>query len=140
MGFVRDGGTTIPTLDFTQEPDVIKTDTALYTDLGAAGSIMNYCVRMGLHTGDGSEVNFLETVVNITVSFDGSFDTGDIAVGPKAKTGTGSSKAYTVAAALCAGFVPPFQQGQVLSVCIVPDGDGIADGIELTTIDSFTWT
>merc|ERR1712032_884161 len=96
---------------------------------------------MGLYTAGGaSEVNFLETVVNISVSFDGSFDTGDIAVGPKEKTTTGSTKAYTVAAALCAGFLPPFQQGQVLSVCIVPDGDGIADGIELTTIDSFTWT
>jgi len=139
--FVRDAGTTIPTLDFTLVPNVIKTDSSLYTDLGSAGSIMLFCVRMGLYTAGGaSEVNFLETVVNISVSFDGSFDTGDIAVGPKEKTTTGSTKAYTVAAALCAGFLPPFQQGQVLSVCIVPDGDGIADGIELTTIDSFTWT
>jgi len=137
--FERDAG--VPTLDFTLVPNVIKTDSALYTDLGSAGSTMLFCVRMGLYTAGGaSEVNFLETVVNISVSFDGSFDTGDIAVGPKEKTTTGSSKAYTVAAALCAGFVPPFQQGQVLSVCIVPDGDGIADGIELTTIDSFTWT
>merc|ERR1712032_668685 len=139
--FVRDAGTTIPTLDFTLVPNVIKTDSSLYTDLGSAGSIMLFCVRMGLYTAGGaSEVNFLETVVNITVSFDGTFDTGDISLIPKDKTTTGSTKAYTVAAALCAGFVPPFQQGQVLSVCIVPDGDAIADGIKLTNIDSFTWT
>merc|ERR1712032_2258 len=137
--FERAAGTDIPTLTFTMVPEEIKLQPALYQS-GNYGSIMAYCVRMGLYTDGGEEVNFLETIVNITVSFDGTFDTGDISLIPKDKTTTGSTKAYTVAAALCAGFVPPFQQGQVLSVCIVPDGDAIADGIKLTNIDSFTWT
>jgi len=129
----------VPTLDFTMVPEQIKTVDELYTDLGAAGSIMNYCVRMGLYTATGTEVNFLETVVNITVNFDGSFDTGAISVGPKEKTETGQTTVYNVSAALCPGYNAPFYQGQVLSVCIEPAGDATTDGVVLTNINSFTW-
>merc|ERR1711971_1244621 len=31
-------------------------------------------------------------------------------------------------------------QGSLISICIKPDADGIADGIKMQTVDSFEWT
>merc|ERR1712183_297848 len=81
--FVRDAGTNDPTLEFTMVPAEIKTKPASYEDLGADGSIMTYCVRRELYADGGTEINFLETNVNITVNSDGTFSTENIVVEPK---------------------------------------------------------
>jgi len=104
--------------------------------------LLKFCVRLGLWNpgSDAQEVNFMETIVTIKLSMDGTFSIDDIGVEPKKQSGTETEKKYTVGAALCEGFSPPFKQGEILQVCIVPDGDAISDGVVLNALQSFTWT
>jgi len=104
--------------------------------------LLKFCVRLGLWNpgSDAQEVNFMETIVTIKLSMDGTFSIDDIGVEPKKQSGTETEKKYTVGAALCEGFSPPFKQGEILQVCIVPDGDALADGIILTSLTDFQWS
>merc|ERR1712032_1359332 len=126
-------------LEFTVVPSEIKTVPALYTEENNS-TLIKFCVRMGMYTAgeDSIEVNFLETLVTINLSFDGSFTLG-VSLAPKERTETSQEQEYTVSATLCDGYNPPFQQGQIISVCIEPAGTAYDDGIILSNITSFTW-
>jgi hypothetical protein len=124
-------------LAFTTIPkEVAKIDDLYSTADGV--NVMMYCVRFGLLAGT-TEINFLETLVNITISLTGDFVTESLIVEPKAKTNTTSEINYNVFAQLCGGS-SPFNQGAVISVCVFPKDDGAqADGIVMKSVDTFKW-
>jgi len=134
-----------PVLVFTMHPKLLKGESEVYTPAaGGANEELKFCVRLGLWTTDDpQEVNFMETIATITLQMDGSFTTDDISVGPKDKDTTTASREYKVSAALCNA--PPggqgkFRQGEIIQVCIVPEGVGLSDGVVLTGLADFTWT
>lgn len=135
-----------PVLEFTMHPGILKGDSDLFTaDPGNNGSNqLKFCVRLGLWAegSDAQEVNFLETIATISLSMDGSFTTEDINVGPKDRSGTQAQKTYKVEAALCntaPGGDGEFKQGEIIQVCITPEGTATQDGVVLNALESFTW-
>jgi len=122
-----------------------ETDTA-----GAVGATIEFCVRFGLNTLGGSpvEVNFLESVITLTIDLSNGFDVADINVTPKDQLINTATQAYTVEGFMCEeGSDTPvvdaaaaLNQGSLITVCIKPDADGIADGIKMRSVDSFDWT
>lgn len=125
-------------LDFDTVPkEVAKVGMPLYYT-GDNENVMMYCVRFGLEAG-GIEINFLETLVNISISLSGDFLTDTLTVKPKDKTNTTSEINYQVDAQLC-GPQGPFNQGDVISVCVHPDLESLADGIIMDFVSAFAWT
>jgi hypothetical protein len=124
----------------------------IYSEVNDAGTItatIVYCVRFGLKTlgGTPTEVNFLESIVTMTVDLSNGFVIDTIAVTPKDTLLNTALTTYTVNGYMCnpgfdTEFVPggPLSQGSLITVCIKPDLFGIADGIKMRTVDSFTWT
>jgi len=131
-----DPTSTLVQLDFLTIPKEVAKIDALYTTTDDE-NVMSYCVRFGLLAG-GTEINFLETLVNITISLTGEFVTESLVVEPKAKTNTTSEINYNVAASLCGGS-SPFNQGAVISVCVYPDSESQVDGIVMASVDTFKW-
>jgi len=124
-------------LDFDTVPkEVAKVGMPLYFT-GDDENVMMYCVRFGLEAG-GIEINFLETLVNISISLSGDFLTDTLTVKPKDKTNTTSEINYQVDAQLC-GPQGPFNQGDVISVCVHPDLESLADGIVMDFVSAFSW-
>jgi len=119
------------------------------TDGGFGASIV-FCVRFGLKTLSDSpiEVNFLESVITLSVDLSSGFAIDDFNVTPKDQVVNTGSQAYTVEGYMCQpGTDTPvidattaLSQGSFITVCIKPDADGIADGIKMRTVDSFEWT
>ena len=127
------------------------TTAAIYTETGTAGSLgasIVFCVRFGLKTTDDPpvEVNFLESVVTLTVDLSDGFAVADVSVIPKDQLISTASKAYTVAGYMCGigtdtavGTSTALSQGSLITVCVKPTQEGIDDGIKMRTIDSFDW-
>jgi hypothetical protein len=136
---------------FSIDANTIAT-SPIYSEVDNAGTItatIVYCVRFGLKTlgGTPTEVNFLESIVTMTVDLSNGFAIDTIAVTPKDTLLNTALTTYTVNGYMCnpgfdTEFVPggPLSQGSLITVCIKPDLSGIADGIKMRTVDSFTWT
>merc|ERR1712216_29903 len=94
------------------------------------------------------EVNFLESVVTLNIDLSAGFSIDDINVTPKDQLINTAATSYTVEGFMCQpGSDTPvvdattaLSQGSLITVCIKPDSDGIADGIKMRTVDSFEWT
>jgi len=136
----------VETSDITSNTDVYtETDTG-----GAVGASIVFCVRFGLNTlGDSPvEVNFLESVVTLNIDLSAGFSIDDINVTPKDQLINTAATTYTVEGYMCQqGSDTPvvdattaLSQGSLITVCIKPDADGIADGIKMRAVDSFEWT
>lgn len=114
----------------------------MYVDnTGTGDGTIKFCVRTSFYL-DGvikEEINFLETLVDIDLNFNGEFSTTDIRVNPKERTSMSNTRTYTVEASLCDGYTPPFQQGQVLSVCITLGPEAKNDGLVMLSVDEFFW-
>merc|ERR1711971_334385 len=138
-------GISVETSDITSNTDVYtETDTG-----GAVGASIVFCVRFGLNTlGDSPvEVNFLESVVTLNIDLSAGFSIDDINVTPKDQLINTAATTYTVEGYMCQqGSDTPvvdataLNQGSLITVCIKPDADGIADGIKMRAVDSFEWT
>merc|ERR1711971_246166 len=131
----------------------ITSNTDVYTETntdGAAGASIVFCVRFGLNTfGDTPiEVNFLESVITLSIDLSAGFSVDAINVTPKDQILNTATQTYTVEGYMCqdgtdtpvADAAAALSQGSLISVCIKPDADGITDGIKMRTIDSFEWT
>ena len=131
----------------------IAGNAAIYTETdtdGIIGATIVYCVRLGLKTlGDSPlEVNFLESVVTLTVDLSSGFTIDDINVQPKYLPANTATQTYTVEGYMCvpgsdaavADATAALSQGSFITVCIKPDAAGIADGIKMRSVDSFEWT
>jgi hypothetical protein len=121
--------------------------TALLTENSAE---MKICTRFMLQTDDGSfEVNFIETIITIIFDLTAGFEVEGFAVTVVEKNDPSAAtflEAYNVVAYLCNPAVPSeeltaltFNQGSVISVCLSPTVEALADGLLIETIDSFNW-
>lgn len=141
-------------LNVTLLPDFITTDSRIYREVdtdstGQLSASIEFCVRFSLVTGISSpiEVNFLETIVTLTVDLTDGFDIGQVSVTPKQVLTKTANQAYEVYACQCnAGnqcyedigqALPNFKQGSIVKICVKPDPDAQADGIFMRRIDSF---
>jgi hypothetical protein len=124
---------------------------------GDAGtSEVKFCVRFGLCTADcgvdGSfEVNFLESLVKLTVDLRGEFTVTGIDVAPKAKITRTANQEYGLEAFQCSGktaaggtkyavdLEPKFRQGDVITICVQPDVTARGDNIYMRQVEAFTY-
>jgi len=144
---------TLLQFDFTTVPKVMaKLDDITTSNAELNESSMKFCVRVGLYAitpataedvAVSNEINFQETEVVLTVTMDGNFEITSFGVAPKEKTSDSAAQTYTVLAALCdvdeAASTYTFNQGAAINVCITPDQKAKDDGVEIMTVDSFTW-
>jgi hypothetical protein len=135
------------------DANTIVGNTDVYTETGAGatlGASIVYCVRFGLNTlGETPiEVNFFESIVTLTVDLSSGFSIVDVNVTPKIQLLNTVAQAYTAEGYMCQpgtdlpviDATTPLLQGSMITVCIKPNADGIADGVKMRTIDSFHWT
>ena len=141
---------------FQVEPAVITKNTEIY-DSGSGA--LKFCIRNSVGYTDSAfnEVNFIESLLTINYSLDGTFSVVKIDVAPKAKqTDSQTEDAYGLTAYLCditptgetetiSGVTVPkektatFNQGSLITVCVRPVADAYAEGIVMDYIKDFTW-
>mmetsp|Transcript_25956 Transcript_25956/g.29530 ORF Transcript_25956/g.29530 Transcript_25956/m.29530 type:complete len:611 (-) Transcript_25956:533-2365(-) len=137
---------------------------------------LKFCVRLGLYADTcadtcatcanpdptcvvSEEINFFESVVTVTISFDGNFEVLGIGVAPKEQGQTSAAVVYTASAELCGATAEAgnggktateygqavkvdnnFNQGAAIMVCISLDKDAKDAEVEINKIKSFIWT
>jgi hypothetical protein len=103
------------------------------TTVGAVTAAVRFCLRFELHTpsylATSVEVNFLETIVTLTVDLSDGFEIGSIAVEPKDRLVRTANQIYRVRAYQCGEGQAELTQGQkdatrvqgsVIKVCVAP--------------------
>jgi hypothetical protein len=124
---------------------LIYSEDATFSQLTAE---IKFCVRFGLKTEGATplEVNFLETLVTLTVDLTDGFAIGTIAVQPKDRLTRTANQVYQVVGFRCGPTndlitdTAAINQGSVVKVCVTPDAEATADGIKMRSIDLFTWS
>jgi len=114
------------------------------------------------------EVNFIESLIRIEYDMTSGFCVTDFAVSPKEKELTTITKEYGLVGYLCNPAITTtesdidsgrtrqkptqvtdydkpsntetFNQGALISVCVVPDDDTWVEGVVMESVDEFTWT
>ncbi|KAG9295267.1 hypothetical protein G9A89_021673 [Geosiphon pyriformis] len=130
---------------------VIYNDTSV-TGQGASAQI-RFCMRFGVWTTEAMgvttpvEVNFLETLVTLTVNLTSGFEIGAINVAPKNRLVRTANQAYEVRGYECSAgsFTElstadkdrPRNQGEIIHVCVTPQADALTDGIFMRSVDKF---
>jgi hypothetical protein len=137
------------------DPTSISQNSNIYsedTTVGAVTAEIRFCLRFELHTPNtlttSVEVNFLETIVTLTVDLSDGFEIGSIAVEPKDRLVRTANQIYRVRAYQCGVGENELTQGEkdatrvqgsVIKVCVTPDTDAQQDGIFMRSIDSFSF-
>ena len=137
------------------DSSTISANSNLYsedTTVGAVTAEIRFCVRFELHTPANLvtpvEVNFLETLVTLSVDLSDGFEIGSIAVEPKDRLVRTANQVYRVRGYQCgvnqialslAETEETRVQGSVIKVCVTPDDDALNDGIHMRSIDSFSF-
>ena len=138
------------------DPDTVSGST-IYNDTSASGQAsaeIRFCMRFGLWAKEGVttpiEVNFLETIVTLTVDLTNGFEIGTISVAPKNRLTRTATQAYEVVGYECsAGSTEALtgtekdrarNQGEIIHVCVTPAPEALADGIAMRSIDNFAFT
>merc|ERR1719491_1831574 len=130
-----------------------------YGTVTGASPELKFCVRLGLYTGGvvSEEINFFESVVTVTIDFNGDFEVLGIGVAPKKQGQTSAEVVYTASAELCGASVSTggkspedygqavkvgknFNQGAAIMVCISLDKDAKDAEVKINRIKSFIWT
>ena len=116
---------------------------------------IRFCIRFGLWTSSQMvatpvEVNFLETIVTLTVDMTNGFEIGSIEVEPKDRLVSTANQAYEVRGYECSAnsFDPlseaqqqlPRNQGEIIHVCVTPADEAQTDGIFMRSVDDFAFT
>lgn len=110
-----------------------------------------FCVRFSLWTysDEPIEVNYRETLVNLTIDLTDGFSIDEMSVDPKEKVVFTDVQAFEVDAFQCNainGALSPQQlsasriQGSIVRVCVQPDIVAIVQGIFMRNIDSFVFS
>ena len=132
---------------------VIYNDTSV---TGQASAEIRFCMRFGLWTTEAMgvttpvEVNFLETLVTLTVDLTDGFEIGAINVAPKNRLVRTANQAYEVRGYECnannfdelTGTAKdrPRNQGEIIHVCVTPEAEAKTDGIFMRSVDKFEFT
>jgi len=144
------------TIVATFDPQKVST-SVIYNDTSVAGkgasAEIRFCMRFGVWTTEAMgvttpvEVNFLETLVTLTVNLTDGFEIGAINVAPKNRLVRTANQAYQVRGYECSAssFAElsqqdkdrPRNQGEIIHVCVTPEADALADGIYMRSVDKF---
>jgi hypothetical protein len=113
-------------------------------------AVVRFCVRFGLWTPTTQttpvEVNFLETLITLTVDLTDGFEIGSITVEPKNRLVRTANQAYEVIGYECDAAknrltelerTAPRNQGEVITVCVEPEQEAKDDGIFMRSVDDF---
>ena len=119
---------------------------------------IRFCVRFGLWTPSTTsvEVNFLETLITLTVDLTDGFEIGQVTVEPKDRLVRTANQAYEVIGYECTttkdaetgNYYTPLageaqtrarNQGEVIRVCVEPEDEAKNDGIFMRSIDQFSF-
>lgn len=111
---------------------------------------VRFCHRFMLYTLSATpiEVNFLETLVTLTIDLTDGFAIGNIDVQPKDEFIRTANQAYQVEGFQCNYLNEPLtelqlaqsrNQGSIIRVCVRPDQEARSDGIYMRSIDSFVF-
>jgi hypothetical protein len=125
-------------------PDEITANDDIYSEGNDLIATINYCVRLGLSTEATPvvEVNFLETVVTVTVDLTSNFGIAGVTATPKVKIDATIIQTNEVEGYRCdesdAALTTTINQGTVVKICVKPDNDQ-ASGLYMSSIDSFSW-
>jgi len=84
----------------------------------------------------------------LNITMNGTFEILSVGVAPKAQGESTAAQEYKVTAELCDATTgesydqgsEKFNQGAAIVVCINLDEAGLADQVEITSVDEFTWT
>jgi len=125
---------------------------------------LKFCVRLGLYGNaitdpSTDEINFFESVVTISIDFNGNFEVLGIGVAPKEQGQSIAAVVYRAFAELCGATAENggggktaeeygqavkvnnnFNQGAAIMVCISLDDAAKGDGVEIDKINSFNWS
>ena len=168
FGFSHGAGSGVPSesyqIGIKLNPDTISDNTDLYQEFTVQNQLtaqIRFCTRFELWTptnfynaGSGTtsvnptpfEVNFLETLVTLTVDLTDGFEIGSIAVEPKDRVVRTANQAYQVVGFLCnpdnsvSTSTEALNQGSVVRVCVEPETEAKNDGIKMRSIDSFSFS
>jgi len=140
----RDASLIKPTSTYTMkvglDPQNFPTNTDIFTKTNETVSQIEFCLIFSLHTLDENgdrttEVNFQETGVTLNVNLqdtNSTFTLEDVSLAAKGKTSTSDDVSYTPTAFVCdnagAALTKSFNQGEVIDICIKPDGPSQAQG------------
>jgi hypothetical protein len=139
---------TLDSSSIRQNSDIYTEDT---TTIGAVTAEIRFCFRFELHTPnnldiDPFEVNFLETIVTLSIDLSDTFDITGIDVAVRDIVVRTANINYGVRAYQCHDNLEELTpneklvsrgQGSIIKVCITPDADASDDGIFMRSIDSF---
>lgn len=130
--------------------------TALYAPPASESSTATivFCVRFGLSTTGGTplEVNFIENVITMNIDLAAGFDVAAFNVAPKDKLEATATQTYSVTASRCVGTGTTlaekkaataddtYNQGEAITVCVYPGSEAESDGLDMETIQEFTWS
>jgi hypothetical protein len=120
------------------------------TDESGTTATISFCMRFSLFTNGDTpiEVNFLETLVTLSVDLTSNFGIEGIEVQAKEKIVATAEAIYQVEGFQCNNLNEKLtdvelainrNQGSVIRVCVQPDLEGRGSGIVMKSIDSFTF-
>jgi hypothetical protein len=143
------------------QPDTVQS-SVLYSDNNAIRGIdesligqINFCARFSLQTASipALEVNFLETLVTMTIDFTGDWTIQEITTETNLRVTTTTNNVYSVDSYDCSGgLLPPIggelegqeevvkNQGAEIRICVEPNADALRDGIYIREVQSFAFT
>lgn len=140
------------TVSVALDTDKISGDTAVFTEDLDGKSVIHFCVRFGLKTATGQEVNFFESLVTLKVDLTGTFEVTGIDVEPKEKLLRTANQDYELEAFQCkdeltadgAGdrktLLVEFNQGDVIIVCVQPAVAALGDNIFMKEVETFEYS
>jgi len=140
----------------TLDTDGIQTDSYVFSEPDAGTARIAFCVRYGLYTAtpntaNSYEVNFLESLIVFDINLTAGFDVQGISVAPKDKIKRTANQSYLLEAFQCTGKpdavnpavesvgANPFNQGDVITICVQPDATARGDNIYMKRIEEFTY-
>jgi hypothetical protein len=150
-------------INITFDPQEISSAAAIADGIYSQEVVNNqqtatikFCVRFGLWTTTAMnvqtpvEVNFLETLLTLTVDLTDGFQIGAVATEPKDRLVRTANQAYEVNGYECSATSTDRltqtertrrrNQGEIIHVCVTPEEEAQTDGIFMRSIDDFAWT
>jgi len=118
----------------------------------AAEDVCSECGKcMNTGSTNSYEVNFLESLIVFDINLTAGFDVQGISVAPKDKIKRTANQSYLLEAFQCTGKpdavnpavesvgANPFNQGDVITICVQPDATARGDNIYMKRIEEFTY-
>jgi hypothetical protein len=128
----------VKTVNVVLDTANVATDRTIWTEVHAATNTIAFCIRYGLYTGDYTmgtsyEVNFLETLIELTVDLRGDFTVSDTVVATNAN-GAGIENLFSGGST-----EGTFNQGDVITVYVEPDDDARRDSVFMREVKHFEY-